>query len=355
MGPGRLLQKTCLKQHYSLRRQLLTSFGSVTFITLTLVVIVSIIMLNAAGNLVKERSSKVMKDQIHSSMISTTKTTAETFSKLKENFDGVVQQVVEITMDRISGYPDSGWEDDLFVPFFDIDSQRNVYPLDVDPAPLEWMINRDVTDDNFAFVFPGRSTKWLEQAKLFVSFSTGAFFMQGQCDPTVREPISLAYYPNCTEAHNDVSTGGVVKPTSTAKGLHEKSGDIAILLRPLHEANIDIFFMGVHFFNSGAGATVSYPGVYRNGLNLTYESQGCEWLRTLNNTITGEPLASEEEIARCHPKNSIVRGRDYNPVEREWFREAVTHRNEVYWFGPHKEVGFNESITTVCKAIFDRK
>ncbi|KAL7569171.1 hypothetical protein ACA910_016997 [Epithemia clementina (nom. ined.)] len=355
MGSGKLMQKTCLKQHYSLRRQLLASFGSATFITLMLVVIVSIIMLNAAGNLVKERSSNVMREQINSRIVETTKTTAESFAKFKENYDGVVQQVVEITLDRIVGYPESGWEDDRFVPFYDVDSQRNVYPLEVDPIPLDWQITRDVTDENFERVFPGRKkTFWLDQARNFVSYSSGSFFMQGQCNPEITEPIHVTYYPNCTEANNDVKTGGSVRPTSTAEGLYNKSAELAILLRPLHEVNGDVFFVGVYFFNSGAGASVTYPGVYYSGVNVSYISAGCDWLRDVN-TKTGAKLATEEEIARCRPKGEMVRGREYNPVEREWFREAVVNRDSIYWYGPHKLIGVDIALMTVCKAVFDRR
>ncbi len=67
-----------------------------------------------------------------------------------------------------------------------------------------------------------------------------------------------------------------------------------------------------------------------------------------------QPFATEEEIARCHPAGSLVHQREYNPVERPWFKDFVLNSGEVRLFGPYRAYGEGLSIITFGRAIFDR-
>mmetsp|Transcript_5640 Transcript_5640/g.11678 ORF Transcript_5640/g.11678 Transcript_5640/m.11678 type:complete len:1810 (-) Transcript_5640:117-5546(-) len=350
---GKILQRSCLKQNHSLRRQLLTSFGTAAFVTLALSVFVSIIILVRAGNLVNSQSSEVMKRQIHTNLVGSTIATAQVFAKFSENYDGVVEQMAELVMDRIVGYPEPGWEEDEFVPFFDTRSQTNRYPIKADPLPLEWRISFDITEQNKANVIPHRE-HWFENVRHISTYSTGTFFMQGQCDPDMTRPEWITYYRNCAPENNNITTGGAVSPTTTAHGLYKKSGELALLLRPLFEANDYAILMGMYYVNSGSGAVVHYPGAMSNGLSGGYISNGCDWMKK-ENPFTGKPYGTDEFMARCHPKGEVVNGRDYNVNEREWFQYIVEHRGAIVWYGPFTAAGSPIALMTIGKAVYDRR
>ena len=362
---GQLLKKSCLKQNYSLRTQLLMSFGSAAFVSLALSVIVSIIILVRAGDVVKSRSTLVMEEQLHENFVVSTISTANMFGKLQENHEGLIHQMGELVLDRIVGYPEEGWEDDKHVPFSDMDSEernmfsgeimeKNVYPIRAEAVPLDWRINIDITEENAANVAPGREN-WLDLVKHIATYSTGAFFFQGACDPAMKSPTWVTYYPNCTEANNDLATGGIIRPSNKVQGLYRKSAEIGLLLRPLFEASSDVFSIGIHYFNDGAGASMNYPGHLHNGLSVTYNSTGCEWMRNLN-PRTGRPYGTEEQISKCHPKGEMVWGREYNPNEREWFQHFVLNgKGSTVWYGPYSFGGADIVRLSVGKALYDRR
>ena len=50
-----------------------------------------------------------------------------------------------------------GWKEDLFVPFEDMESGLNVYPLDADPLPLEWNLTGNINANNYQEHLPYRS------------------------------------------------------------------------------------------------------------------------------------------------------------------------------------------------------
>jgi hypothetical protein len=367
-----LLKRTCLKPNNSLRRQLLCSFGSSALFTLTIVVLLSCLAVYRAGELVKDRAGQVMRHQVHGNVIDTTRSVAESFSRYRETLEGVAELVAEVVADRIVGYPvastateddnstssaNSDWQDDVHVPFFDMDSGRNVYPLRIPPVPLDWnmylyanfsqniQLARELVQERHVLASSTES---------FVSPHNASWFVQGLCDPNATEDSSAAYYNNCTDANNNMTTGGVVQPTSTANGLYRVSGDIAVFFRPLYESHPDVLSIAVFFQNQGAGASLHYPGVLRSTDGEHYISQGCDWMRQIN-THTDLPFGTEDEIARCHVKGTRVAPRDYNPLERKVYQQLALGQGKIVWYGPYRAVASGMLMMAVGRGIFDRR
>ena len=302
--------------------------------------------------LVQDKAGAVMSEQVRANLARSTRFTGETFTKYMSNIEGVAQIMAELVVDRIVGYPSDSWEDDSNVPFFDILSQRNVYPLATDPLPLDWNITVNLTPEN-AWENLQEREAWADIMGTFSTTSTGSFFMRGSCTPGADE-TDFGYVEGCSLEHNNVATGGVFAPSPTTHGLYRKSGDLTAFWRPLYESHPDLLLMGMYFFNSGAGAIAYYPGHVFMQSWLPYISAGCEWMRDIN-PYTSEPYGTEDDIQRCHPRGTKVIARDYNPNEREWYQQMVAARGKIMWYGPFNSFGAPISMMSVGKAIYDRK
>lgn len=349
--PKNILRRLCLRPTYSLKWQLLLSFGSATSLCLTAVLVVSIVISIRAGSIVKERASLVMRRQVEGNLMDTTHYTADSFSEYMENKGGASELLSEYVRDLIAGYPNEGWENDLDVPFLDSLSGVNVYPLENPPVPLEWNITLDLSEGNAEELLQERAVI----APLFrhrVTLTSGSYFMRGACNPAA-VPGEVSYLEGCTDANNDVLTGGVRAPSPTNYGLYQRSGDLSILMRPLFESHADVVLVGMYYVNSGAGSNTLYPGVVLANEG-GYESLGCEWMRDIN-PFTNAPYGTEEMIQRCNPAGTKVEGRDYNPLERDWFHAFVAGKGEMVWFGPYEATGVGIRIISVGKAVYDRK
>ena len=105
-------------------------------------------------------------------------------------------------------------------------------PLDWQQRQQELLEEIVVTDDNHQehLQHPNRWDVYKDIP--FVSTSTAFYGMQGMCDPNpLIDPQSPIYYPNCTQANNDISTGGVVAPTPVNSIIHQKASDLAPILK----------------------------------------------------------------------------------------------------------------------------
>lgn len=349
-----ILEWLCLKPTYSLRWQLLLSFGSATFLCTTATVLFSILLARRAGMLVQERAGDVMREQVRVNLARSTRYSADTFSEYKSNLEGAVQLVAEAVMDRIVGYPSAGWEEDEHVPFFDMLSQTNVYPLQSSPPPLDWNITANVITPETAEEMLQERYAWASVLGVFSTTTTGSFFMRGACTPGAVDHTDFGFVEGCSDDHNNVTSGGVVAPTSTLHGLYQKSGDLSLIWRPLYESHPDMLLMGMYFFNSGAGAIMYYPGYTVVSSWEPYVSLGCDWMRD-KNPYTDRPYGTEEDIQRCNPAGTVVNPRFYNPNEREWYQQMVAGKGDVVWFGPFRSFGSPITLISVGKAVYDRK
>ena len=346
-----LLQRTCLKPSYSLRAQLLLSFGSSALVTIAIVVVLAAIFASKAGDTVQSQADYVLQEQVVASFVSSSLHVAERIAAHMSSTEGALQLIVESTKDRLQGYPADGWQEDVFVPFFDTDSRRNQYPLRMPPAPLDWNITWGFgREDQYEHIQDRLQVNPENPRSVPITTASGVYHMQGACDPNQKDPAGLGYYPNCTAAHNDISTGGVVQPTSTNWGLHRVTGDLGALTKAIYEVQRELFLTGIYFVNAGAGSTLWYPG--HVSPHALYQSQGCDWMNKTN-PYTGQPFGTLEEMARCHPAGTWVSEREYNGVERPWFRRAALTPN-VYWHGPYNALDSGIRMISCVRSMFDR-
>lgn len=218
----------------------------------------------------------------------------------------LVNWMEEVGRDRFAGYPTA--EDDSQTPFFDTLSENNIYPFKVNPLPLDWDYRHtpnemgNVNEETQVEHVQGRYPIYAGMPRLS---TTGAcFIMQKACDPRVTDPSSTVYYPNCTEANNDITTGGV-QPSPTNEQVYRKGAELSPFLKAFYEYHQDLMSIGYYLPNSGSGASVFFPH-YELDYTGTWVSVGCEWMRAPNpiDPSLGS-IATEEEIARCNPEGKV--------------------------------------------------
>ena len=271
------------------------------------------------------------------------------------NLDGMASIMQQATMDRFAGYPDHpGYPGDLNVPFFDIVSRTNKYPLKWNESlPLDWEVQPMVTSENYKEHVGDRFSWYSGNAR--ISTGTAAYRMQGACDPdaTVGDP---EYYSGCTTAHNNLTTGGVTAPTETNFLIERKARDLIPFLKPLYESIDDVKGVGIFFANAGAGSVITFPALVADGTMSPYISDGCDWA-AVTNPRTGSPILSNSERNNCHPSGDSVQQRDYNPMDRAWCKSQALQSNifKTSFYGPYKDAwSENLWLITIGRPVYDR-
>ena len=275
-GPS-FFRRTCLKPSYSLRQQLLLSFGLAALLTLAIVVSVAAITAYRAGLVVNGSADELFREQVSRRLVRNNRYVAETMAEYFKNMHRSIQLTTEFVQDRIVGYPDAGWEEDLHVPFRDRVSGKNKYPLNSTRLPLDWEFIPNVNSENVKEHFPDR--EHMLESNPGIMASHPCYFTPGVCDPRETDPSSFKYYQNCSVENNALTSGGGWNPNPTNRGLYEKAADIGVFLKPIFEAQVDIEVASVVFVNSGASSLVQYPSTIVGGLSAPYVSEGCDWMR----------------------------------------------------------------------------
>jgi hypothetical protein len=341
----------CFRPHYSLRRQLWVSFGLTTAISISIVIVLATSSAIASGNLIKEKSSAKLSQQVLLNIAITSQYLADTITKKMDNLGGVVGLMAEATRDRIVGYPLDGWDDDRYIPFMDTISGRNKYPIKSQLLPQDWNIQVNVNMSNYEEHVQDRYA-WYERTN--ISTVHAAYRFQGNCNPdaTVGD---RDFFERCTAANNNATSGGVLFPTKTNAGLSRKAADLSVFLKPLYEAHPDIRTLGIFFANEGAGSSVVFPGTTVNGTS-EYTSLGCEASLSQINQLTGQPFLSQPERDKCHPTGSKVPARAYNPLERMWCQNQIIEEGKTTIVGPYLDAFVaNLWLVTFGQAVFDRR
>ena len=317
-----LLRMTCLNPKFTLRTQLMLSFGSVNFITIFLVVLVCVVVSLMAGENIKDINQETFQNTANTIQGRTARYLAES---LEQNLypKDVVQTIYELTRDRFQGFPQVV-SDDL-VPFRDMDTNTSRYPIVGTPLPLDWQIQEHVTISNDQEHVQGRRN-WYGNASL--STRNGYFIMQGACDPNVTDPRARTYWPNCTEANNNITTGGTLAPSNLTQYIHRKASDLVPAMKALYEYNQYVREIGVYFANQGVGATVNFPHYALDG-NHSYVSTGCEWMKSPNPYDKSRPIGKQEEIDRCSENGTRLLARQYNPLERGWCQNQALRPEKI--------------------------
>lgn len=362
-GPA-MMRKTCLNTNYSLRHQLYLSFGTVSAVALMFVVLVAIITTSLAGNQVKYTSRQNLESWAIRQLGHSARKAADTLTRKLSNFDGLATILSETAKDRFVGYPDHpGYANDELVPFRQYSESGGedayAYPLKSNPLPRDWQLKPNVNTINGAEHLQDR-VSWYERGTGFdentimLSTASAVFRQQGACNPSVSDPNNKAYYPGCTDANNDASTGGVVQSTETAGPIAAKAADLNFILKPLYEYHNETRGLGYYFSNSGAGSVVSYPHLMQNGL-AQYTSAGCDWMAEPNPLDPSRPIGTKEVIERCHPNGESVNAREYNPLERGWCREQALNPHRTTNVGPYLDANVEDLwLMTFGRAVYDR-
>ena len=353
----KFLQLSCLKPNYSLRRQLVAGYGTTAFVTVFIVVAMACIVAKNTGTMVGNEAVDLFEAQIDAILQESGVLTGDILDKKMNHLRGSVSLLVEIVRDRIVGYPNDGWEDDIHVPFVDRETGRGTYPLKADLLPRDFTMKSNLDLSN--------STKLREQLQeraetynatpfLFIWNTESAMFnFQGNCDPNLTDPNDLGFYPFCTDENNDASLGGKLNPTETLAPLEQKAADIGIFTKIIFEAQPLAHSVGVQFVNSGAGAGVQFPS-FAATPGLEFISSGCDWMREIN-TLTGRPYGTEEEINRCTPEGMRSTIREYNGLERLWCADQALNPGETRIFGPYAGATWLSWRLTIGRAVFDRR
>lgn len=353
------LKGICLRSSYGLRTQLLLSFGLITTATIGFVICTCVVVAIVAGNSIQYIHQESLKDYLTNIEATSARFLAEQLSP-KLIPSGAVNILYEATLDRFAGYPFV--TSDSVVPFMDQISQTGKYPVEGAPVPLDWQIRDDaeqVTEENYLEHLQ-HQRRWEELYKdaPYISTDSAFYSMQGSCDPN--QPASThTYYPGCTDANNNITTGGVVAPTSLNSIIHRKASDLVPLLKALYEYHTDLKDIGIYFTNAGAGSAVTFPHYWHDG-SISYVSGGCDWMAKRNpilydkNNLT-QPIASEEERQNCHKKGEVVAGREYNSLERSWCQQQALHPERIHVEGPYWDA-FNENIPllSIGRSVYDR-
>lgn len=314
---------------------------------------VAVALAHQAGVMVKRVATDSFEEWSQDKFFLTTKVVAETMHVEFNLEEGVSALLYETTRDRFSGYPNhTGYANDLLVPFPDTVSGVNVYPIQAaNLLPLDW--NIDPTDPVMnPELFLGRET-WYDAP---VSMFTPSIHFQGTCDPSSTDPQDVMYYRNCTDANNDLQTGGIVQPTTTFQQIHRKVSDYAPpIMKSLFEITASLETIGLFFANDGAGASVMYPARPKNS-QLSYQSEGCTWLLLPNPLDSSKTIGTEAQVNRCRPHGTIVSSsRDFNPLETSWCRMQALSPDTFHIDGPYQgERGPNQWLIGVGQGIYDR-
>jgi hypothetical protein len=347
MGATRdLLRFLCLRPNYTLRKQMMLSFGSINLITIFLVVLVCVILSLSAGKNVKDTSSESIEKMVKGSLAYKSRYLAESLTESIILFD-VVDFLLEATQDRFQGHPTAG---DDHVPFFDLVSQSNRYPVRGPDMPLEWDVSPNVNESNYGEHLQSR---WEVYKDTPIDTRHAGFIMQGACDPLELDPLADTYWPNCTDENNNVLTGGVISPSNQTGLYYRKGGDMVPTLRGLFEQWEVIRDLGLYFLNEGAGASVNYPH-YRASTQSTYTSIGCDWLLSDNPYDPQRTIGTQDMLRNCRPEGETVSSRLYNPMEREFCREQALNPDKL--FADTYENAWNpgEWLLVLGKGIYDR-
>jgi hypothetical protein len=364
-----LLHQTCLNSRFTLRTQMMLSFGMVSSFTIVIVVVVSILASRLAGDQVIKITTQTFDQQAQEIAGTMAHYLADDLTARILPHD-LVQILYEATRDRFAGYP--VYQDDSRVPFVNsLDPAKgSFYPLVGKPLPLDWQISNKSSSSSEVPAANVNGTNYHEHVQNRYAWfdhsptldtSNAAFYMQGMCDPAASpdDPQTQhAYLINCTDANNHIPTGGVIAPSPTTAQIHRKASDLVPLLKSLHEYHQDIKEIGIYFSNSGAGATMVFPH-YQLDTRYQYTSAGCSWLLDTHPLDSRRTIATLEEYERCranglHTTGNLLSSRLYNPMDRTWCANQALEPHKLHHVGPYKSAWTDQWLMMIGKAVYDR-
>jgi hypothetical protein len=347
-GPKDYIRFFCLRPSFTIRTQLMLSFGIINVVTITVVVVVCVLIAILSGENIKEINTSSFQALERESQVHSARYVARSLDQ-RLLHEGEVNILCETVLDRFQGYPSPTDED---VPFLDMESGTKIYPVVVGPMPLDWQLQPNVDEENYEEHFQDRSF-WKNHLDTASTIHAG-FSMRGTCDPSVTNRTDPRYWPVCTDANNDISTGGVVAPSPMIASIHRKGSDIVPVLKALFESKEEMRDLGVFFSNNGAGASMLYPQTYLD-TRWTYVSMGCEWMKQPNPYDPSRPIGTQQSIDQCHGTGSTVSMRDFNVLDTEWCASQALNPDRLMVSIVPDPLDNDQSWTIrIGKGIYDR-
>ena len=99
-----MLRKMCLRPTWTLRRQLLTSFGLTGVVAIGAVMLIATLTTLTSGDNVKEEARQSLTDQVTANLVASTRYSAESLSrKLFDNLGTAAAILEESARDRVRG------------------------------------------------------------------------------------------------------------------------------------------------------------------------------------------------------------------------------------------------------------
>jgi hypothetical protein len=95
-----LLEATCLKTSYTLRKQILLSFGGAAVVTIIVVVIVSCIAVREAGEMVIDAGGELLSNQTLRKLSSTAGLITHLIANEQNMNEGAIELAVNFVRDR---------------------------------------------------------------------------------------------------------------------------------------------------------------------------------------------------------------------------------------------------------------
>ena len=382
-----------LKSKYTLRRQLIESYGFITFLSITLVVVFGIISVIHAGNLVKSESKYGLTYQVTTKLHTLNKHTAYVLTEKLLYYRKTSTLIKELVQDRIVGYngssnivvlndlddsnntttttttttatatrnDDHPFINDMYVPFYDVDSNTNVYPLRTSLSSLLEFKPHTTIDDFIESFGTKRATYFMlennsqmnqedqqddQQQQDYYNDTSGSILPPN----TVSMKSAMYTYPgsgddsacdgddtaNCTAARitgededeilsflSSLSSIPSEAAAITTKTLGMKSADLSVYLKSFYESIPEASSISIQYHNSGIGSIVEIPSKKQRGGNKRirqhyhantnnnhhHEDIGCDWAYQEINPYTNLPYSTKEEIQWCNDNRRRISSR----------------------------------------------
>ena len=334
---------------WSLRTQLLVTFGLVTVFSVTFVMVAAILTTFQSGETVVNVGVQNMNQWFDNSVASTTRLMSDIATKKYEALDGLTLLLRTVTQERFLGS----------VPFRNyLDANRgHVYPLKArhllpfvdqlegNVVATDSASAREHVRHRFPWYFDGNE---LGIANVSAISTTDAVFIvpdaPESCEPFPAEAETLLRHAGCYK-------NGTV--SSSLAAIHEKVSDFASpLLKALYEYHGEVKSIGIHFVDDGVGASVVFPGRSVDGKG-TYTSIGCDWMSQSNPLRPDRPIGTPEQIAHCHKAGNVVGNDQFRVLEQDWCRVQAMEPDRMHIFGPdYDDDGFWH--LSAGRAIYDK-
>lgn len=272
---------------WSLQWQLVVALSLGAVCTLSAVVLLgTLLFVRQAGNDITSNSLAALQLQVQQRIVSTS--TAQTLQQAWfQQATGTVQLATEMIQDRIVGYSDrhshdnnnntdtAPWIQDTLVPFWDVETQSNKYPLQ--PKPLPWLSS--LSSSSSSSLSPSSSS-------IPFGYNQRKSYADWHKHFQKRRPGYYAYIHVSTVTSAFYSRSSTVSSPHT-QGLHDKSAAIGALFKALWELQQQpaALTLTLHYKNQGYGARVQFPAVISNNTNSSsntsntnpsYTSVGCD-------------------------------------------------------------------------------